>query len=894
MHPLVGLDLAGASLTPFDDLRAGEGALGRPVWGPDQLLRDLELRLGLGKPEGAEALRVMQWASRINAFAAHGRFYSASFELDRLGTARAVLELRDALVDAGWDGATIRDGGPRFDAIAELEALVDPTLSPGTSDRVRAVARAVAGEQAPLYDRLTLAEPREAWSARWNAVFAELERTGTRVLQLEAALPGAPAASDLGRVQQVLSGVRTTAAGAVPLQGDGTFALLTAETSSEAAAAVAALLSSNSAETFAVIREGDASALDHALLSAGVATQGLHVPSRWRGALQLLPLALELAFEPKDPNRVLELLSLPNGPFAGAIGRRMTRALARSPGIGGRAWEEAKQRLAEPRASTLDLLASWVEAPGAEPNPGVATWLLVEAVERVRAWLVGRVPLTPDDGALFAAIQHCDALRQALEADDREFFDLVAVRRLSEFVMGSGARAEVMPGRAGRVAHVDSAQALWAPRETVLWWAFGARVERPGRIPWRRRELAALDRAGIHFPSAARRSQVLAQGHRRAAQAARKRLILVAPRSIAGQALRSHPLWDEIVARAGLDEVAQARVVFSVADLLCGTGWSVASEAVSPLELPAARPEWTVALSQPLTFDRHSATSLSSLLACPFRWVLGTAAGINSEGTGLPAPHQLAGDLGHRLIEELFREGAFPLTELEFKDKATRTMEELIHREGAVLLRPGKAHERDQVRRQLIDAASALQRALRENDLDLIAVERPFEVSWRSGKLVGRWDLLAQDTAGRLFIIDIKWGQASYKEALRSGTALQLALYTHALTSDGASEARAAYFSLSIRRLFSNRECGLKRVRVVEGPAMDETWQRIERTVPIVERHLQRGRFPVAGLSRSLPLLDSLGVPEADQVRYFSPHKKRICEYCRFEGLCGKRWEGFT
>lgn len=894
MHPLVSLELAGASLTPFDDLRTGEGVLGHPVWSPEQLLRDLELRSGLGEPEGAEALRVMRWAARMDGFAGHGCFYAASFELDRLGTARAVLELRDALVDAGWDGNAIRDGGPRLDAIAELEALVDPALPSGMSDRVRAVARAIAQNQTPLYEQLTLAEPREAWSGSWNRVFAGLERAGTRVSQLQVALPGASPESDLGKVQRTLSTARTTADRVVPLDGDGTFALLTSETSLEAAAAVAALLSSDRAESFVIIRDGDTSALDHALSVARVATQGLHAPSRWRGPLQVLPLALELAFEPKDPYRVLELLSLPNGPFAGAVGRRMTRALARSPGIGSRAWEEAKARLAEPRACALERLASWVETPGADPNQGAQKWVLVEVLERVRAWLVARVPLAPDDGALFTAIQHCDALRQALEADRRESFDLVAVRRLSEFVMGSGSRAEVIPERAGRVAHVSSAQALWVPRETVIWWAFGARVERAECLPWRRRELTALERGSIHFPSAARKSQLRAQGYRRSVQAATKRLILVVPRSIAGQALGSHALWDEIVARAGLGEVAQAQVTVSVADLLAGKRWSVASEAIVRSDLPAARPEWSVSLSQPLSFERHSATSLNSLLACPLRWVLGSAAGINSEGTGLPAPHQLAGDLGHRLIEELFSAGAFTLPDVEFKEHATHKMDELIQREAAVLLRPGKAHERDQLRRQLIDAACALDRALRENNLVLLAVERQFEVAWRDGKLVGRWDLLAQDSRGRLFIIDIKWGQASYKKALRSGTALQLALYAHALTSEEGSEARAAYFSLSGRRLFSNGESGLQRAKVVEGPAMQETWQRIERTVPVVEQQLQRGRFPVAGLSKSLPLLDSLGVAETDQARHFCSQKKQICEYCRFEGLCGKRWEAFT
>lgn len=58
MHPLVGLEFSGATLTPFDDLAPGQGVLGKPVWGPLEFLRDLELRLGLtGGVESSSALR---------------------------------------------------------------------------------------------------------------------------------------------------------------------------------------------------------------------------------------------------------------------------------------------------------------------------------------------------------------------------------------------------------------------------------------------------------------------------------------------------------------------------------------------------------------------------------------------------------------------------------------------------------------------------------------------------------------------------------------------------------------------------------------------------------------------------------------------------------------------
>ena len=343
MRVLAGWEFGGATLTALDELELGRGAIGDAVWGPNQLLRDLELRLGLSVDDEPEALRVARWAARVAVLAPLGRFYSASFDVDALGTASALLRLRDLLIEAGWAGRVVSAGGPRLDAIAELEQLGHPALPPGAVDRLAAVARALAGCRTKIYSELRLAEPPAFWSACWQTVFHRLEQAGTRVSLHTASFPGARVDTDLGRVQAALKREGTLGLGA--LQGDGSFVLLNAETAWEAGRATAAVLATLPLERTVVIRGGDVSALDNALAAHGLPTQGWRSNSPWRAALQVLPLALELAFEPKDPYRVLELLTLPVGPFQGSAGRRLAKALARPPGIGSPAWEEAKLEL---------------------------------------------------------------------------------------------------------------------------------------------------------------------------------------------------------------------------------------------------------------------------------------------------------------------------------------------------------------------------------------------------------------------------------------------------------------------------------------------------------------------------------------------------------------------
>lgn len=891
MHPLVGLEFSGATLTPFDDFVPGQGALGRPVWGPQELLRDLELRLGLaGGPESPLALRTAQWAARMDRVAEQPWFYSASFAVDRLGTALAVLELRDALVNAGWNGRAVANGGPRLEAVAELEALDLISVPPGTGDRVVQAAAALESRTGDrcLYERLTLAETVGCWSGAWNRLFRAIARAGTELDQLTVTLPGAPQETDLGKVQAALSAKGDLRSGG-RLRGDGTFVLLTAETSGEAAEAGAALLRGSAVADCVVIREGDASALDHAFLLQKLPTLGLAPPSRWRPALQLLPLALELAFEPKDPFRVLELLSLPQGPFMGRVGRRLARALTRSPGIGGRAWEEAKARLAEPRDETLKQIEAWLETPGADPVLGATKAELLRLIDRVRAFLTGQIARRPEDVTLFAAVEHVDAVVAALTADARESFDLVSARRLAEFALGAGARTELLPEAAGRIAHVSSAQALWVARETVLWWPFCGNAAQGLMRGWRRHELLALQRAGLPVSQVGQLERQRWRGWRRAVGAATSRLILVAPRCIAGQRQRAHPLWDEIVARLGLDEAAQARVTRGADSLLSAP--NIDAEFLEPLPLPAATSTWEVALEETPRFSPYSAASLSALLACPLRWGLERLAGLESEDPGLPPPHLLAGTLGHRLFEELALEGVLAAENGEFSGRAERVVDTLIEREGALLLRPGKAHERAQRRQQLVAAAGALRELLVSNQLSVFAVERPFEVPWRDASLTGRWDLLVSTAAGSRGVIDIKWGQSGYKRLLESGTALQLATYMKALELLEGTEAFAAYFSLRTQRLFGLSGTALEGMLVVRGPDLSQTWQRIERTLGLVEARVASGRLDVTGIRDALPLLESLRVPAAQQADYFSTFSDQICEYCRFSGVCGRRWE---
>jgi hypothetical protein len=903
LTPLASLLIGGAALTEHDDLAPGAALVGKPVWGATALLANLELRLGLPAPDASDAVRVQRWSRHLGEVqVTQRRFYTDSYRVDPLGTATALLAMRDELVASGWNGGAIPAGGERLTTFAELEIGAD--LPPGTADRVRRVEEELRCRRMRPMDELRLAESLSVWPAGWRRVFTLLEELGVPVRPAPVTF-AANGKTDLGRVQALLRG--DTVAGDAALNGDGSLVVLRAETSSELAAALAALLRKWNEPNTVILRGGEAHTLDDALVAQGVPSTGVASTSAWRPAAQVLPLAIELAFEPRDPYRVLELLTLPIGPFEGMVGRELAAALSSAPGIGGPPWQKAKETIAdkakEDAETKLARIAEWLETPG---HQGTAPRKALLAVaNRVCTWMQARLAFErkkaanePHVDVLGAAFSQAQAFREALSHDPRETLDLTDARLLVEQVSG-GLGIELSAERAGRIDPVDTAAGLRVARDTVVWWHCVSGTEwRPSARPWRRSEIAALSNAGIALLDPADRLVAEAKSWRQVVLAARKRLVLAMPRWAAGEALEPHPVWDEIVARLGAGDADLARITVEARALLQGSVPSCAVDTVDrgPLPLPEARAEWHLDGANLRPSPRHSASSLEALAGCPLRWVFNYPAGLRSGSiASLPGSPMLEGTLGHRLVESLHEDGGLRRS-ADLGARLDGHLERLLREEASVLLRAGMTFELAQLRNQLTTSVSSLVELLAASDLSVVDVESHVVVSWRGGELEGRLDLLLHDAKGHEVIIDLKWGSTKYQNLLAGGQALQLAVYaaSRRLSSGAKQMAPAGYFSLSRGLLFTLEDKVFVGMRPVRGPPLEETWGKLERTVARVEASLSKGRVPVTGVRSSLPLLKALRVPETPPDSHFEPEAGAACEYCPYGVLCGRDWESFT
>jgi ActR/RegA family two-component response regulator len=376
-------------------------------------------------------------------------------------------------------------------------------------------------------------------------------------------------------------------------------------------------------------------------------------------------------------------------------------------------------------------------------------------------------------------------------------------------------------------------------------------------------------------------------------------VLFVVPRSQRGTTAAPHPLWDEITARFGIDEdpAAQSLITRDVSTLLRGNGEGLAPVATLPvLALPEARGVWNLP-PETLSGDEAkgaSATALQTLASCPLAWVLEHRANLRFGAVAKVADGPLLnGNLSHRLVEDLFNAGTFDLDEVPFLERVDASLERLIQTEGATLLLEGAAFERTQLSTQIRRAMRELHRYLRKAGFRIAAVEEPIAMHSVVGSPHGRLDVRLTDESGKDAVLDLKWGASTYRALLETGRAIQLAVYTLALGAQSAGKPPppAAYYAISSAKVLTS-DPRMKAPKTIEGISLEETWKRVTKTKTAVRESLARGQVPVANTRRALPLLKQLGVPEAAWEDYYQAEPAAPCEYCAFDSLCGRAWEG--
>ena len=848
-------------------------AVGEAFLGPLGLLDLLETALGLG---GRTQSRARRAAALVPAVRAMKGFWSESAQVDPLGVARELLRWRDCLWLQGWRGQPLPG---RIEQLAAVTRVVPP----GYPDRLAAVSEALEGRSVGI-KAIRLLRPGQALPGTWRKVIGRLQAAGTDV-QAQP-LCEAPACGDLAAARS----------SALVPQGDGSLQLVRPPGPWQGACDLAAWLAAQPADELAnTVVIGSDVALDGALHRYGLPTTGAPGAGADNVLLQVLPLVLAMGWDPPDPRRALELLTLPAGwsPVPGTVAWGLADALMQCPAVDSDTWrkrlleglDRIAQREGDDRAARVRDRVETLFAPCARHGTRYPTEEARRRSNTVLQWLQGRTQGIADGSAdsWGSAVAQCAAFNELLELSGLQELPAPQLQRFLDEATAESPTSSPYPQEAGLVG-LRSPGALVGPAERVVWWDFTDGQSSPERpLPLLPEEAEALRAAGVCMLSPGAQALQDAEHWRRPLLQATRQLVLVCPQGAAdGEPAYPHPLWDEIVGR--ISEASKRDV-----DLLHFTapqaGAAPSKVMCAVTGAPVAQRRWHLPEeAHRRRANGESPSSVEILIGCPFRWVVKYLAHLSERRTtSLPPKDRLVGSVAHEIIAQLLRE---ELTSPE--DAATRAVvlfDSEGPRLGAELFLPGGSAAKAEARSHVSAAARRLVAMLEESELAVLGVEEEVAREAFGLDFAGRTDLIV-GRDGPAAVIDLKWGSAnSYRERLEQGKAQQLAAYSYLV---GAGDfLPAAYFVLNTQELLTTDTSGTFRQAIrEEGPGPRDTWGALSNAVKRAFGLIDAGEAPALGLPAEDGEQQGDGQPDGSDVLTVDDP----CRYCDCGALCGRSY----
>lgn len=825
--------------------------LGEIAVGPAGLLNILETQLGLGGEQTSRAERIVQYRDCLAQCDDGTRFYQASFAIDPLGTASALLEWRDLWHLHGWE-APFRTGMASCLAdMAAVEEFACRQLFQSIGERLVHVLKELDRRKPPI-GKVRLLDSPEAFPKRWREVLARLPIE-------HAPAEEATGAGFLGKLQSTL---KQAAAGGKPeklaWEDDGTVRAVQGETRFLAGAWLACLMDETMPTLLVSTVEN--ARLDGSLANAGRARHGLKEVSAFRPTLQVLPLALEILWEPLNFYGLIQFLTHPVSPIPRFACRQLAANVADKPGIGGDAWNKVLAGIdahyGERAGPVREKIRQWVEHPRHRPEEGASVAVVLERVQALVEFF--RLRLGSDDPASrianTAGHTQCRVCAESLKGLIAQGVESIRPRQLQKLVTQATANGSDNPLI---VAEVGAQRAVTHPgaavqtAERVVWWQL-AMPALPAPYPWSAAEIAVLREAGVELPEG---DEILAQAAGewlRPVLSARRELVLVLPP--AGEEV--HPLWQMIEAVVDKPRVAILEE--------CLVQPSPITRPVPHKDLPKPKRWWRLPQDvRVLSRSKESFSSLELLLFNPYHWLLKYPAALRpSRIVALGNDFRLKGNLSHELVRRYFqRPDALSLSEAEFKAWFAPAFEQMMSEEGAVLKMVGRGADLENFRHQLYQAMLGLRRQFARAGFVAVIPEMELAGQFSGGELNGFADIVVRKKGGGHALVDMKWsGVKKYPQKLAQNRHLQLAIYAELLRQKEGAWPAVAYYILDRSRFFAPDNATFPDAEAAASQSGENTaqlWQRFVETWKWRRSQIEAGAFEVA--------LESIEVtPESD------------------------------
>lgn len=906
--------------------------------GVNGLMAYLEKHLGMRNPDRQDYLRFEQYRQilRIHVQRYPDAFYSASFQADEIATASALLQRRDELYLSGWNFYLSDDLPVRLQTLAQIEALVqsgDPViLYDGFAERYERVVNAIPDFVLPL-EKIYLNEPKHLLPPHLQYLFEVLENARVVIEEIKTTVP-----DPKGDLQNLQRALLKESYNKKEVKGDGSLIIIKAKRETYAAEYWAKIFKNNPTYRPVCIIPNKNRALDNSLIQEGFPSFGIASDSIARPTLQILKLVSTFLWKPIDPYKILEFVSLPNTPIHKRLSRGIAKTMAQKPGLFSGSWnamigqffgayeeeiEEAtgqeKTQLQEEKDNIQEAYRFWFNRRRYDTTQAVPKSEVVDLYRYVANWAqqqeednkktidklqksINR-PSTPHDEVkkqkgykedLQNALPALEALRiqsgnlvqvlEALPEQDRAL-PYLRLERLVRTI-NEPASVRFRAEEQGHLPYVHQSSALVRATPEVFWWNFVHAERETGFAKWYPKERAYLEDLKCAYSGdlklvletpAQENARFLWQRMRPILQA-QECLVLVMPDYIEGNEQLPHPLWGDLCAALGKDELERITVDLEQDphNAFLAKKYTLPSMmALSAAPLSKPKPYFQLPAGNRIQqAEKESFSSIDSLLYYPYQWVFRYQIKFSRAAMlSVVNERRLEGNIAHRLLEGLFTEiksSATHWTKEEVQDWIEEHAQDLLEREGAVLLMYGQEAKRIGLIYKVQQAAWALVLAIQNNGWQIHGIEHPIAGTVAGRPLMGIADLVLERREGKeKAIVDLKWGGKTFhKDKLKNGEDLQLVIYSKLL--DGEEEwAHTAYFIIENATFIARNRLAFDNAETIT-PAKDNfqedhqrIWSSIEKTYEWRMQQVEQGQIEVR-TKETLEELQQLELEEID------------------------------
>lgn len=801
--------------------------------GPKTLIQWLENYCGLGGHEtNIEHLRIAQYRLVVQQFLAETDrepFFAPSFRADQLATSADLLNRRDELKMAGWSPDVPPDSPPRLSVLAGLETLLATDdhlkLTPGLADRFGQLLEALPQRNWTI-EKIQLLEPLSQLPPYIVRLMNALAENGIPVLA-----PPAWAAfsdlTDLGRWQKNLAGWTQTRE--QNAQNDGSLLVIRGKRDTDLATFVAALIRKNPSFSPLLLVPDQSRTIDNALVQQGLPSPGIPSHSMARPSLQILKLATAFLWEPLDPYKVLEFVSLALKPLQDDLARRIGQHIAQRPGVQGEDWQSMiGQFLAEwsdkptaERDHAMQQFRFWFERNRYDHQDVAPTAEAISIYRYIQSWAFEKLESAPENNTLMVLAEQSRQMVELLSAWPEDALSALELERIVRTIYES-VPVQFTPRQANALPVVYHPHALLETVEDLCWWNFVEYEPDYFFSRWYSDELSWLQEHGILLDTPARTNERQTFLRKQALLKTQNRVLLLLPDVAEGQEVTPHPLfadlqayfrnWPDLTLSLDDPELNDRLKPFFAVD--------------PPITLPhrpLSRPQPFITLPTDWQMDarpHETLTSLEALFYYPYQWLFRHKAQLRKSAILSIVPEKtLLGNLAHRFFEQLFEQpGVTDWTREQVVDWIAQTGPDLLSREGAILLLYGREPLRVQFLKQIEYAAWNLLSFIQANGWSVMGTEVPLNGTFEGMPVKGRADLVLQK-GNEWAIIDLKWrGGARRRALIRNREDIQLVLYAR-LISEEQRWVHTAYYILSTGELIARTAEAFPQIQAVEPEA---------------------------------------------------------------------------